>query len=37
MHTVFLAHLGGGQSHNRLVLGPIVALVVLSELMLLLL
>ena len=33
MHTIFLANLnlGGGQSHNRLVLGSIVALVVLSE------
>ena len=37
MHTVFLVILGGGQSHKRLVLGPIVALVVLSELILLLL
>ena len=31
MHTIFLANLGGGQSHNRLVLGSIVALLVLSE------
>ena len=31
MHTIFLASLGSGQSHNRLVLGSIVALVVLSE------
>ena len=31
MHTIFLANLGSGKSHNRLVLGSIVALVVLSE------
>ena len=30
MHTIFLANLGGGQSHNRLVLGSIVALVLSS-------